>query len=237
MASLHDIIRGDVIPLSGLAVSLGRNSFDPPSPTVPFYDIHHRTGVLYDSGLANGSGVIYYNATKNRLELIPSNSGARAIITAVLFEAYATVSNSGIFATETTVAFDTVRVNTHPEIFNYLTSNGQHALQINASGLYQFDFSVTLDNRAITFQGAECWVERQSPGGLFAQIPGASSFSFMRNNGSTADKGSCHASFLLDAVGAGDKFRIRSITDASVAAGSEPIQYPNGCNFLVRKLG
>lgn len=239
MVSLYDIFLGDLMPLSGILISIGRNTYDPPAPTVPVNDIHHRTSILYDSQLAsNGSGILYFNATPNVFQVIPGNSGAQTITTAVCFEAYDSVGGSGVTATTTgTMSFDTVRLNTHSSIFNYLTSNGQHELQINASGLYEFHYRIGMDNLTGTFQNVAFWVERQAAGGLFAEIPGTRTALWVRNNGSTSDDGTCAACFLLNNIGVGDKFRVRAILETVVAIGAEPVQIANYSNFIVKKLG
>lgn len=226
------------MPLSGIAVAIGRNSFDPPAPTVPVYDIHHRTSILYDSALAfHNSGIFSYNAIQNVFQLNPGNSGAQNITTAVCFEVYDGVGGSGIIAANTTIGFDVTRLNTHPTIFNYLRSNGEHTLQINASGLYEFHYRLGVDNAVTTFNNIDTWVERQAPGGVFAEIPGTRTVLLVRNSATVSDNGSAAACFLLNAIGVGDKFRVRGLLETAVAAGSEPVQLANYSNFVVRKLG
>jgi hypothetical protein len=73
---------------------MGRNSFDPPAPVVPFFDIHQRSAVFHDSGSPAFSGVVQYNAAadKKHLQLIPSNSGTQPIQPAVFIDTYTTSS-------------------------------------------------------------------------------------------------------------------------------------------------
>jgi hypothetical protein len=229
--SLHDILRGDIMPLSGLLVSIGRNTFDPPAPVVPVNDIHHRSSILYDSGLPAQSGIITFNSARGRLELIPSNSGAQPIVTAVLFEAYDSLGTSAI-GSVTTITFDTTRLNTHSNIYNSVNSE----LQINMSGIYEFSYRVGAIQRTGTFTNILIFLERQAPGGAFAEIPGSRTALLLRNNATVAHRGSANANLILSAIGVGDKFRVRGVADNIFLAGTEPLQLADTCSFTVRKL-
>ena len=74
MAGLHDIWRGDVMPLSGEMVSIGRNQYDPPAPFVPVQDIHQNVAVFHDGQILRNSGIIRYNRSGRQLE-ISTNGG------------------------------------------------------------------------------------------------------------------------------------------------------------------
>ena len=221
------------MPQSGVVVSIGRNTFDPPAPVVPVNDIHHRASILYDSGLPAHSGIINYNSAKGRLELIPSNSGAQPIVTAVLFEAYDSVGTNAIDSSIITVLFDTVRINTHNDV--YVSNNSE--LQINMSGVYEFSYRVSAIQVTGTFTNILVFLERQAPGGAFAEIPGSRTIILLRSNATIAHRGSACANILLSSIGVGDKFRVRAFTDNIFLGGTEPLQIADACNFIVKKVG
>ncbi len=227
MASLHDIIRGDVIPLSGLAVSLGRNTFDPPSPTVPFFDIHNRSSILYDSGFPTNSGIFAYNADKLRLQLIPSNSGAQPVVTAVFLEVYDGAGGGTLNTTKTTVSFDTVRHNTHPLIYAFASNE----VQINMSGTYNFHWRVSSLNTAIaTNTTVSTWLEQQIPGGSYAEVSGTRAYdnNFFTINVNTV---TLNSFALVAASGVGWKYRVRSENSAQSTT-----QIANGTALTIQKV-
>lgn len=227
--SLHDIWRGDVMPLSGVAVAIGRNSFDPPAPVVPVYDIHTRLLVFYDSGSPAHSGIMSYHSQRGVLNFQPSNSGAQAIVTAVYFDAYIFIPSTTITATPSTIQIDTVRANSHPEIFAFASSE----LQINMSGIYSLEFRASADNDLTTTRSsARWWLERQAPGGSFAEIPGSRAFSYHRINTNGFD--TANGKIIQEAVAVGDKFRLRG----DILAGAASLAVAgSGCSLTVRKLG
>jgi len=65
--SLHDIFRGDIIPLSGTKVSIGRNRFDPPAPFVPVEEVIQNTAVFVD--IITSSGVLRFKGGVPAMEL------------------------------------------------------------------------------------------------------------------------------------------------------------------------
>ena len=229
---LHDIWRGDVMPLSGVAVAIGRNAFDPPAPVVPVYDIHCRSIVAHDSGAPAQSGIISFNSKENRVELIPSQSGAQPFITHVAIEVLDSAGGNTIAETATTITFDTTRVNTHPDVFAF--DNVNDAIQINMSGVYEFEYRTSLANGTATIQTYLSFAERQAPGGAFAEIPGTRAWDLLRNSTTVSHEATTNCRFMMDAIGVGDKFRIRALT--SVAVAGDPIQLANGSNLIIRTL-
>lgn len=215
------------MPLSGVEVSIGRNSFDPPAPTVPVFDINARLYVLHDSGTEAGSGIIQFHALNNHLIVNPSNSGAQPIVTAVLFNAYDAAGGNSVSSTLTTLNVDTERVNTHPDIFVLAADE----VQINASGTYVFEYNASYDVSVATRTSARTLMEREAPGGAFTAIPGTLSFGYHRQTTNGEDTHS--AKFILDDVSAGDKFRIGGIILAGAAAIT---QIADGTSLTIRKL-
>ncbi|MCV0439804.1 MAG: hypothetical protein K5880_14345 [Hydrogenophaga sp.] len=228
--SLHDIWRGDVMPLSGVAVSIGRNTFDPPAPVVPVVDIHARQLDLHDSAL-DASGILSYNARQTtqggRLELIPSMSGAQPIVTAILFEAYDTTGGNTITTTIGTVALDTERTNTHPDIFVFDNTNDE--VQINQAGTYAIEYRVGLDVSSGTRTSSRAQLERQAAGGAFAEVAGARSFGYHRTTSQGEDTLMCKVIMDIDR---GDTVRIRGI----VLAGANLTQLADSTGITIRKL-
>lgn len=226
MPSLHDILRGDVMPLSGINVSIGRNSYDPPAPVVPINDIHTRSLVFHD---LSQSGILTYNAQRGILNFEPSNSGAQSVVTAVYFDAYDGTGSTNISTTNTTVVINTIRNRSHPEIFS-LASN---ELQINMSGIYNICYRCSADNPSTTTRSSiSWWLERQAPGGSFAEIPGSRSYSYHRISTNGEDTATC--TIIQEAVAVGDKFRIRGVILGGAA--NLPL-LQNGSSITVRKLG
>lgn len=230
MVSLYDILRGDIIPLSGLLISIGRNTYDGAAPSVPVNDIHQRSAVFYDSGTLIGSGILQYNASRRNLQLIASNSGARQIMTAVLFEVYDTplVAGTSVTTAKTLNTFTDVRVNTHPTVYAF----AGNTVQINMSGTYQMDWRVTLQNATTTLSPFSTWLEQQAPGGSFVEVSGTRSYNLLRN-AATNSQASNDGSIFVPDVGPGHIFRIRS---ECIIAGVTANQVKDGSNFKIMRL-
>lgn len=229
--SLHDIWRGDVMPLSGIPVSIGRNTFDPPAPVVPVFDIHARSLILHDSAGIGSSGIVQYfghPASGQRLQLIPSNSGMQPIVTAVLFDAYDGTGGNSITTSATVVSLDTVRLNTHPAIFT-LAGN---VVQINASGTYIFEYRISTDaTDASARTSAQYTLARQPPGGSFSEVAGARSFTYNRLSANGED--TANAKIILNDVRRGERFELLG----QVIAGTNPVtQLQHGTSLTIRKL-
>lgn len=232
MASLHDILRGDVIPLSGVLVSIGRNTFDPPAPTVPVNDIHYRSCILYDSGLPSQSGILTFNSAKNRLELIVANSGAQSIVTGLAFEAYDVTGGTSLGAAKTTNTFDIIRYNADSGVYAFAAS----VLQINMSGTYQFEWRVTTQQTTTpspAFTSIGTWLEQQAPGGSFVEVSGTRSYVPLRNNAATGNQGGSNGFAIIPDIGVGHSFRIRS---ESTVAALTILQLANGSALRVLRL-
>lgn len=231
--SLHDIWRGDVMPLSGVAVAIGRNSFDPPAPVVPVFDIHARSLVFHDSGSdVPSSGILQYNGQQSteggRLELIPSMSGAQPIVTAVLFDAYEAAGGLSVTTTITPLSLDTERVNTHPLV--YVLAGDE--LQINNAGTYVFEYTASYDIASTTRTSSQTVLRRQAPGaGAFSTVTASLTWGYHRTT--AAGEGSCSAKVILDDVVAGELFRLEGIIIAGAASIS---QLAEGTRLTVRRL-
>ena len=231
--SLHDIWLGDVMPMSGVAVAIGRNSYDPPAPVVPVYDIHARELDLHDSGGKGdgGSGIVTYNAQTTteggRLELIPSMSGTQSVMTAVYIDVYDTTGGNTITNSQTVVGFDTTRENSHPDIFVF--SNANDTIQINQTGKYLVEYRVTYVASANTRSSSRTYLERQAAGGAFSEVAGTRTLSYHRdtlNLGGTAT-----AKLILD-VTAGDTLRLSAIR----LTGVDLTQFADGTSLTIQKL-
>jgi hypothetical protein len=218
------------MPQSGVAVAIGRNSFDPPAPVVPVFDIHARSMVMHDSG-TSGSGILYYNARNTefggRLELIPSNSGTQPIVTAILFDAYDVTGGTTVTSSATALTIDTERINTHPGVF-VMSSN---QVQINQSGVYSFEYRASFDNNAsATRTSARANIEKQPAGGAFASVPGCTSYTYNRITANGED--TANAKVILP-VNLGDTFRISA---QIIGGGPDVIQVASGTSLTIRKL-
>jgi hypothetical protein len=231
MSSIHDIWRGDIIPESGVEISIGRNSLDFPSPVVPLLDVHLRRAELHDSGVLSNSGIISYNSLRNRLELIPSNSGAQPIVTAVLWDGYDTTGGTTVGVTTAVVTIDTERVNTHPNIFVH-DGISANAVQINMSGVYEFDYSVSIDSTDATLRSScRTGIQRSTDGGtVFTGLTSSSSYTY--NRLTAAGKATASAKVILEEVAPGTLFRVTAIRFGGVNCTT----IADASRFTIRKL-
>lgn len=225
--TLHDIFRGDVIPLSGIAVSIGRNTYDPPAPVVPVYDIHTREIDLYDSG----SGIIRYH---NRITFNPSNSGMTTIVTAVCTSAYNSANQAlgSLFTDGTVIEIDTYHVNSE----DYFADDGGGVFTVFTSGIYEITArsSCTYSVGTTRFT-IRCWLERSSNGGAFAEMPGSRHWLYCRNDTNGEDTSLC--TIILDNVAPGDRFRLKmSQEDNSDPPFAGPQSQAGGCGLVFEKL-
>lgn len=239
--SLHDIWRGDVMPLSGVAVAIGRNTFDPPSPMVPVFDIHARELDLYGKTLTDDdpptvtsvSGILAFDGIRNRLIFNPSNSGAAAVCTAVYIDTYNTVSGIlGNLIIPVVLPLE-LRTSSSPEDF---TLDGLGDIIVWASGTYEITYRFSVDSRVgnARFSGRH-WLEHSSAAGSFAEVPGSRSFTFMRNNSTGRDTTLC--TVILEGVSAGDKFRVMGGTeDSSDPPPFGPAIEPDGGGLTLIKV-
>lgn len=225
MNSLHDIWRGDIIPESGVDVAVGRNSLDPPSPVVPLLDVHLRREEFHD---VDASGIVSFHAEKNRLELIPSNSGAQPIVTAVLFDAYNSTGGTSVTSSSTELTIDTERINTHPDIY----SLDSDQVTIHMSGVYEIEYRATLNNdTGSTRTTSRAQLDRQDPGGSFTEVTASRSFGYNRNN--TTGRDSLNAKVILENIAPDTKFRVSAL----IVAGATTLnQIPNATSMTIKKL-
>ncbi|MCV0439805.1 MAG: hypothetical protein K5880_14350 [Hydrogenophaga sp.] len=238
--SLHDIWRGDVMPLSGVAVSIGRNSFDPPAPVVPCFDIHAREFDLYDGEdidaafTADGSGIITFDSENNRLLLNPSMSGATPICTAVYFDGYNSSSQniSNSFGPGTVIDIDTQRTVSDATHFTLASD----VVTVWAAGTYEITVRAGTDNISGTARlSIRHWLERSSGGGAFAEVPGSRGWTYARNSTNGEDTSLC--TIILQDVAPGDQFRIKSAeTSTGMIAPLGPQTEPNGYGLTFEKL-
>jgi len=227
--SLHDIWKGDVMPESGVAVAIGRNSFDPPAPTVPVHDIHHRSTILHDSA-GPESGVVQYDGYKNHMQLIGSNSGAAPVVTNIVYYAHDTAGGSGVGTTAGLVAFP-VTVTSMPEGYFYNEiMNGEVILW--TSGTYDVDVDVTYEPDTGTRTTSRLVASYKEPGDTaYTTIAGASAYGYHRNTANGED--TIPMSFIMPYVKPGTRLRITGI----VVAGSTGVtQVAQSSRIRIRKL-
>ncbi len=226
--SLYDILYGDIMPNSGTVVTIGRNQYDGAAPVVPLLEIHQRSAVLHDSNSPASSGLVRYNGDTENLELIPGTSGARPVVTSVLFEQYESAGGSTISGSESTIEFDTNRVNTHPEIFAYDAALDE--LTVWAKGTYEVIYKASFDNGTTTRTSARFNLAHRS-GGSWSDVTGSRSYSYHRT--SSAGEDTATAKAIISDVEPGDAFRVRGIIIAGTTSLS---QLANGSNFIVKRI-
>lgn len=219
------------MPLSGLAVAIGRNAFDPPAPVVPVFDIHNRTSVLHDSGdTPDASGILYYHdqgdAYGGRLELIPSNSGAQPVVTAILFNAIDDAGTNTIGTSLTTVDLPTEKINTHPDIFK-LVSDEVH---IQQSGTYAVQYNAAYTHTTTTRTSSRTQIEVISPGGSWVEVDGTRGYAYHRTNGDAEDTSS---GFAIIDVSQHGRVRLRAIIEGGTTSITQLI---DGIALTIRKL-
>lgn len=188
--SLDDIWRGDVMPLSGIDVSIGRNNFDPPAPVVPVFDAHHRSMVIHtvdtssEPNAEGNSGVISYHSLLRRLGLIPSNSGVQTIVPGDVIDVYRDAANSSIGnGTFTAVAYNTTRTNTNPKLYELKSVSG--IVQVHASGIYDIQYRASAENSSSSVRITKrFWIQKLSPRNNetgFVEIPGTRGYVYLHN--------------------------------------------------------
>lgn len=227
MSSLHDILRGDVIPQSGVEVAIGRNSLDFSSPVVPLLDVHMRRAEFHDSGAPAQSGILSFHSEDNVLRLIPSQSGAQALVTAVMIDVYDAGGGQSVTTTASTIQFDTTRLNTHPEIYNF-TTDGR--IQIFMPGAYEFEFRVTLDAVSTTRTTTRTFLRRSiNGGGTFLTIAGSDAYGYQRTTVVGSD--TANSKVVLGVVEAAI-FDVQSI----VVTGGNTSAVANCSSFTIKKI-
>lgn len=235
MVDLYDILLGDVMPESGVDISMGRNTYDPPAPAVPFHDIHSRSFELHDSG---ASGIVKYHAEQNRLEVIPGNSGAQPITTNVSIHVDVvtggTIEEGSFFGIAGNGGTYETRYNSDSNVFNVLSSG---IIQINMSGIYdfRFDASATSDGGGSRFNHIVYWTRQRVNETGFSVIPGTDGHLFVRN-ASVSDADTVAVRMIRDDVQAGDLFWpvIEGFTGGSPVGPAVP---DNAGRIVIEKVG
>jgi len=230
MVDLYDILIGDVIPESGVAISMGRNTYDSLAPTVPLHDIHSRSFELHDSG---NSGVATYHAEQNRLEFNPSNSGAQPVTTNVTIDVY---GNAGLGLSVGTfsplAASFTTRYNSSPAVFSVLSSG---IIQINMSGVYDFRHDVSMEDTLPVgrYSSTTRWARQRVGETGFTVINGTRADMTTRG-ATTSDRDSASVRFIQDNVQAGDLYFAFVEGGAGV---SGPSTASNASRIVIEKVG
>jgi hypothetical protein len=235
MNSLHDILKGDIIPESGVSAAVGRNTLDFPSPVVPLLDVHLRRAELHDD---NMSGIVSYNADKEHLQLIPSNSGAQPITTAVYIDVFSNDSidfgnlDSGGAATR--VPLDLIRSRSSEE--HFLLDAANDNVRIWASGSYEVTLRTSSDNTDVgtTRRTHRHWLERAENTGGWTEIDGSRAFSFHRqaSNGENTQ----YSTVILTDIGQGHRIRARIATNVTGGIPLNQSTIPSGCSLTIRRL-
>lgn len=229
------------MPLSGVAVAIGRNSFDPPAPVVPVFDIHARELDLHDLNSpasdpperAAGSGILAFHAKRNHLILNPSTSGAAAVCTAVFFDGYNTTGGlmANSFGPGTTIPIDATRSTSSVEDFTLASS----VVTVWASGTYEITVRAGTDTVSSTRLIMRHRLEHSSGGGAFAEVPGSNHWTMCRSSTNGEDSSLC--TIVLQDVAPGDQFRIKSSElSTSMIAPIGPSYVANGYGLTFVKL-
>ena len=109
-------------------------------------------------------------------------------------------------------------------------------LQINTSGVYEFEWRGTYENTTVitTQISVSTFLEQAAPGGSFVEVSGTRSYVFLRASTTTAHQGTANGSFILEGIGVGHKFRVRNDTTGSAFSAA---QKNDGSIFKVKKIG
>lgn len=238
MASIHDILNGDIIPQSGIDVAVGRNSVDFPSPVVPLLDVHLRQGEFHDdAGDPDGvkpSGALSYNSELEYLQLIPGQSGTQPITTAVYIDVYNTASaNVGNLTTPTTMPLNEIRSRSHEDVFSF--DDAGDFIVIWTSGTYEVTLRSGTDNtNAATRFVIRSWIEQSSLGGAFVEVDGSRVFSYHRI--AAAGEGTGYVTVILEDVPPGTKVRGRVASNTTGILVSGPRSILGANSLTIRRL-
>ena len=221
------------MPLSGVAVSIGRNTFDPPAPVVPVFDIHARELDLHDSG-DSASGIMAYDGEREHLILNPSMSGAAPICTAVFFDAYNSAAGNvtNLFGgIGTVVDIDTVR----SEFSDVFSIVGNDTIHVWTSGTYEITHRATCRSTAAGRFTYRIWLEHSSAGGSFVEVPGSRSYAYGQTT--SADNTTVMCTVIVENVAPGDQFRLKmASTSTSMISPLGPGYLANSCGLTLEKL-
>jgi hypothetical protein len=236
MASIHDILRGDIIPESGVDVSVGRNSLDFPSPVVPVLDVHLRQTDFHDSGAPTQSGILYYNSEDEHLELIPSQSGAAAITTAVYIDTYNTATQrpGSLDTNTTTQALEVTRSLSDVTHFTLQEPTpGDFFVSIWGAGIYEMTYRASLESTGTSRVIVRSWIEVDTGAG-YVEPAAARSFSYHRDSVDGVDTG--YTNIIVSDIVPGTKVRCRLATNNTGAAGFGPITITEECSLTIKRL-
>lgn len=230
--SLHDILRGDIMPLSGVIISMGRNSFDPPASVVPFYDIHNK---LSSINVNTASGDLFYNSDLRQFNFIPDNSGSQSIVLGSIIDVYRIDVDEPISdGTYTDVTFDTVRINTDPSNYE-LKSSG--IIQVHSSGTYDVTYRISCENGSVSSArvSLRSWLQKLSPIANqtgFSEITGTSAWFYLHNQSNGDDTKLVKCIIKLQA-----EDMIQSVVQGwSGVAVDNVTVVANGCGLTMEKL-
>lgn len=228
--SLHDILRGDIMPQSGVDISIGRNTFDPPAPTVPVSDANARTLVLYDSGIMVGSGIVSFKSSNKHLLFKPAFSGVAPICTAVFIDAYNTSTSLGTTTTPTTVGVETTRAISSDKDFTIVSNE----IIIWGSGTYEITLKLST-NQTVgnTRYSATGFLEHSSANGSFVEVPGSKVYTYVRQ--ATNGEDTSLVTIILPNIAPGDLIRGRAHLLSTAAVVSQRT-ISGGCGITIMKL-
>jgi len=220
--SLHDIWLGDVMPESGVAVAIGRNSYDPPAPVVPVHDVHARSLVMYDSGSPEHSGIISFYSDlidkwwPTNLRVIPGGSGMQPIVPGAVVSAYS--SSNADWAVGTYNPMPSLTEETNVVADAYTVIGGSGMIIVNHGGVYDVAWRFTMRNTdptSVARRSIYSWLQTISPIDSqtgFVEVTGSRTWMYLRSTGfyDTCESRcivECLAGDVLQAVigGAGDR--------------------------------
>jgi len=231
MVSLHLLLRGDMMPLSGIKASIGRNTYDGAAPTVPVNDVHLRSLNLYDGG---SSGVLTYNNGNGRLDLNRNNEAVRPIVTAIVVQIYdADGTGTNVFGGGgTPVIMSTTQVNTHVDLFTLGGAGSE--IGVSEDGTYELEWRVTAQDDGGWGRDASIsiWLEEDNGGG-FTEVAGTRSFASMGIDGNGTVWPATANGFHIMPIFNGYSYRIM-VDDLTSGSTGAQVQY--GSSFMMKKI-
>jgi len=222
------------MPESGVVVAIGRNSFDPPAPVVPVFDVNARSVIYYDN---ETSGIISYNADPERLQLIASNSGEVGVQTAVFFDAYldtslGQVSIGPTLSSPASLPLPVTRAISDDTHFTKSVSDT--VIIMWASGTYELTYRITCSQGGTARRNWVAQVQYATPGGSFNFLPGSVCYGYLRDSTNPEQTGM--ARIILRDVQAGAGIRIRVSDDTAAGSPDSRIFRNNACSVKLIRL-
>jgi hypothetical protein len=198
------------MPQSGVAIAIGRNSFDPPAPVVPCFDVHNRSSILHDD---SASGIFSFHAANNHLILNPSTSGAAAVCTAVYVDVYSTTSEGIQDLTSPRI----ITIGATRAVSNSLDFQvNSNTIDIFAPGTYEITYRYSIDQTSTTRRSVRGWLEIDDGSG-FSEIAGSRHWTYSRI--STGGEDSSEMTLILSNITAGSAIRMLVAVNSSSGAG------------------